>query len=604
MSRQLMDAEGAQLCPSSPNAQASQSSKAIGQYDSTTGRTLVSQVSGTIQTATGVASSVIAWVPGFLRRVTSKDSLALGIDSVMFAAVQLPPVAFDRTMDLSAAMLRVNPLAFVYDPKASVAMATQRSLDVMGGGFVKIAQVISHSPALFPASLVSACKASLAHATTVPTHPEDVEQMVLKELSLTSLREAFDFFEAHPIASASIAQVHRARLITGEECVVKIVRPKVKKRLLADFQALLLFARLGDLVLGKDVIQLMVNRSLERCIGELYNAIMAECDLNLERQNMAIFRNWLSTSSSLRRMGLEASVFAPKTYAHVSGETVLTMDFVRGPTLSELAADATTSAEDYQPALIRALTVAALSIIDGPALFHADLHSGNMIMVRGPSNAFDRVAFIDFGCCGTLPEPLRKCLMMQASSFAQNRPNIKQFCGGFQHALDGMPGLGPRPQDLDVDAIARDLKPLLKEIQSKNPFRAGADPMDPELHALVFRLQMLLCYHGVQVPCEFILLMKTACFAALYFSLLDDTHRDQLLGQLLFSGAAHASCHPREAISTLSRGTLMAFAKLLWAKKKQQLAPVAKVLACATTASIPLLVLTRQYLISDGDMAM
>jgi predicted unusual protein kinase regulating ubiquinone biosynthesis (AarF/ABC1/UbiB family) len=310
---------------------------------------------------------------------------------------------------------------------------------------------------------------------------------------------------------------------------------------------------------------------------------------------MATFGHWLRTSPSLRQMGLENSVFTPTAYDHASAERVLTMDYVRGPTLSELSGDTSKlNSKIWQPALVRALTVAAVSIVDGPALFHADLHSGNMIMVMGSSSSFDQVAFIDFGCCGHLPKPLRNCLMMQASAFASKRPNIKQFTEGFAHALDRIPGLGPR--DLNTDALAEDLKPLLREMQKKNPFRPGADPMDPELHALAFRLQMLLCYHGVQVPCEFVLLMKTACFGALYFSLLDATHRDHLLGHLLFSGAAYAACHPREATATLSRGTLVAFAKLFWSKKKKDMAPLAKTLACATTASIPLAVLASQYL--------
>merc|ERR1712098_703131 len=189
-------------------------------------------------------------------------------------------------------------------------------------------------------------------------------------------------------------------------------------------------------------------------------------------------------------------------------------------------------------------------------------------MVPGPSNSFDRVAFIDFGCCGQLPPALRSCLMMQASAFASEEPDFRQFTRGFAHALDRVPGLGPK--GLNVEALAVALAPLLKEIKSKNPFLPGADPLDPELHMLAFRLQMVLCNHGVQLPSEFTLLMKTACFGALYFSLLDAVHRDQLLSQLAFMGAAYAVSNPREACTTLSRPALVAFAKLLWANQKSK----------------------------------
>ena len=79
--------------------------------------------------------------------------------------------------------------------------------------------------------------------------------------------------------------MRRARLNTGEECVVKIVYPKVKERLMVDFQVLLSVARFGDLVLGE-----VVTRMFVACVGDLYQAVMAECNLNLERENMEDFR--------------------------------------------------------------------------------------------------------------------------------------------------------------------------------------------------------------------------------------------------------------------------------------------------------------------------
>jgi len=113
---------------------------------------------------------------------------------------------------------------------------------------------------------------------------------------------------------------------------------------------------------------------------------------------------------------------------------------------------------------------------------------------------------------------------------------------------------------------------------------------------LAFRLQMGLSKHGVQLPCEFTLLMKTGCFGALYFSLLDEVHRDMLCTQLAFSGASYALSHPWESSCILSSKTLHAFGKLLWAKKRAKLVPGTRALACATTASIPLALMALQYL--------
>merc|ERR1719210_769405 len=128
----------------------------------------------------------------------------------------------------------------------------------------------------------------------------------------------------------------------------------------------------------------------------------------------------------------------------------------------------------------------------------------------------EQVAFIDFGCCGHLPPALRTCLFMQASAFVGKEPNVEQFTEGFAYALQRIPGLGP--EKLDTCGLACELKPLLAEFESLNPFGPSANFMDAKLHGLFFRLQMSLCNFGVQLPREFTLLMKTACFGTLYFS--------------------------------------------------------------------------------------
>ncbi|CAK9072195.1 Probable protein kinase UbiB (Ubiquinone biosynthesis protein UbiB) [Durusdinium trenchii] len=79
---------------------------------------------------------------------------------------------------------------------------------------------------------------------------DDVERILLEDLGL-KLSDLFESFDPKPIAAASIAQVHAARLRSGELCVVKVVRPHVRERLSADFAAATLFARLADLVLGE-----------------------------------------------------------------------------------------------------------------------------------------------------------------------------------------------------------------------------------------------------------------------------------------------------------------------------------------------------------------
>jgi len=215
-----------------------------------------------------------------------------------------------------------------------------------------------------------------------------------------------------------------------------------------------------------------------------------------------------------------------------------------------------------------------------------------MLAVPGPTGACDHIAFIDFGCCGYLPGPLRSTLMMQASAFAGKRPDVRQFTQGFAHALERIEGLGDA-EKLDVDTLSEDMKPVLAELRRLNPFQGAVDPMDPELHMQLFRLQKVLCQHGVQLPREFTLLIKTGCFGALYFSLLDEEHRSKLLSQLLVAGAAHAASHPKDARQLLSPTTLATLLRAL--RHSEMSAPSARgrvrtLTALCIAATLPALV--------------
>jgi len=582
-----------------------------GHKASTAGRAALDQITGVANDAAAAARAVSSWAWGLPGRLLGREGGALLIDAALFTVADLAPVLYGRAVDLPRALLQVRPdKEALSDGRAAyaaalAAAAARTSLDVLGGGFVKLAQVIAHSPALFPPALVKACQASLASAATPPASFEEVSEAVARDLGVASIWEVFQAFEPKPMASASIAQVHAAVLLSGERCVVKVVRPRVRERLAADLGALVLAARLGDLVLGEDLVLHFVSAPLEACTSELRRAVLDECDLAVERRNMEAFRQWLRSSSTLRRAGLSCSVRVPHTFEQASASRVLTMEHVEGAPLSELCRGASAGgkgAEAWQAPLVRALGVAALSVIDGASLFHADLHSGNMLVEQPGSPAEDgKVVFIDFGCCGQVPEPLRGALIMQASAFISGgEPEALQFAEGFAYALQRMPGLGPG--QLDTEALARDLGPLLGDLKRRNPFRPGADLMrDPDLQLQLARLQLVLHRHGVQLPREFTLLIKTGCFGALYFSLLDERHRALLSSHLALVGAAYASCHLRDARRMLSPGTLMMLLQLLKESDRRALLVAVgphlrKAAALCATASVPLCLAAMQYL--------
>mmetsp|Transcript_27674 Transcript_27674/g.69694 ORF Transcript_27674/g.69694 Transcript_27674/m.69694 type:complete len:598 (+) Transcript_27674:75-1868(+) len=579
----------------------------------TAGRAALGRCAEVVGGTSTAVRAIGSWALGLPGRLLGREGGALLIDAAVYATTDLPPVLLGRAADLPRALLQVRideasrKGGAAACAAAFAAGAAQASLDVLGGGFVKLAQVIAHSPALFPKGLVKACQKSLASAATPPASWEQLSEAVAIDLGVNSIWDVFQAFDPEPMASASIAQVHAAVLRSGERCVVKVVRPRVRERLAADLGGLVLLARFGDLVLGEDVVLQLVSASFESCASDLRCVILDECDLSLERRNMEAFRSWLSSSATLRRAGLARSVRVPRTFDLASASSVLTMERIDGAPLSELCRNTNKDVDAWQAPLVRALGVAALSVIEGEALFHADLHSGNML-IEGPTATAgmdsEQVVFIDFGCCGRIPDALRGALIMQASAFlAGKEPDANQFAQGFAYALQRMPGLGPG--ELDTEALAIDLKPLLIELKSKNPFRKGADLMkDPDLQLQLARLQLLLHRHGVQLPKEFTLLIKTGCFGALYFSLLDDRHRALLASNLALVGAAYASCNPHDARRMLSPATLVMLLRLLeegdrgaflvalgpWLRKG------AKAAAIGVAAGVPLCLAAMQYL--------
>lgn len=186
-----------------------------------------------------------------------------------------------------------------------------------------------------------------------------------------AFEEIFEDIDATPMACASIAQVHRATLKSGESCVVKIVRPQVRERLAADFEGISLVARLGDLLLGEKVVRSFVSHSLEETVHRLRCAVLSEADMSNERGNLEAFRQWLALSTTLRRANLSECIHVPKTFAQASSKRVLTMERIDGKPLSEIWQEDSHEAtmDTWQSALVNALTVAAMSVIDDEGIF-------------------------------------------------------------------------------------------------------------------------------------------------------------------------------------------------------------------------------------------
>ena len=519
-----------------------------------------------------------------IRRLCSAEARELANDFRLFA-FRSRFIAMERLMDVYRALRKVEWR------EASLSSLANVLLNILGGTFVKIAQVLACSPGLLPASLVAACKTSLADVQSQPIAPEDIRLILEQELG-QPLDSVYATFDLVPMAQASIAQVHAAQLVPalGGGCVcVKIVRPGVRARLTADLELAVLVARLADLLLGAQIVSELVSSSLAHMVGTLSQAIIAETDLSTERENIIRFREWLHTSHAVRRADLRDAVVVPTVYPIACSEGVLTMQRLNGPLLADCAAghvpvdvaphraagepDAPPSSAAgalpmaaWKHALSKAMAVTALSLVED-GIFHADLHMGNVMWMPETS----QIGIIDFGVCGSLPPWLKGALMLQALSFVADDDSL--LAEGFSFAMRTRPAREAAGDDddghedadeedeaneqlarpLDVEALTAALRPLLAELEPINPFGQGAgEGVSPALYALIARGQLVLAEHGVQLPHEFTLLIKTGIFACAYLGLFEGGLEQRILGlEISNAAAAYAVTHCRAMIKLI-----------------------------------------------------
>ncbi len=374
-------------------------------------------------------------------------------------------------------------------PPAPVLM--RQTFEQLGATYIKLGQFIASAPSLFPREYVEAFQGCL---DDVPSLPFETVQRTLEEEFDRPLSEIFRHIERQPLASASIAQVHAATLVTGEDVVIKVQKPGVETVLSTDFNVLYASARIMErLVPGAS------RASLGDIIGDVQATMLKECDFLAEANNIEIFRQFL------REAGNEFAV-APRVYHQATTRRVLTMERLYGVPFTDLE-----SIRRYSPqpewTLINALNTWMDSLLRCQ-FFHADVHAGNLMVLED-----GRVGFIDFGIVGHIRKETWQALI----DFMQARA-----ASDYRKMAQCMLTIGVTADNVDVNDLARDLRDL---IESARNMIEGPAPAQPELdvdEAERFMLSIvdLGRKHGVRFPKEFALLLKQLLYFDRYIQLL------------------------------------------------------------------------------------
>jgi ubiquinone biosynthesis protein len=358
--------------------------------------------------------------------------------------------------------------------RGGISRRLRRQFESLGSTYVKLGQIISAFEGLFPDELVDEFKK--LRDQVPPERFADVRAVVEADLG-RPLETVFAEFAEEPLAAASIAQVHAARLLTGEEVVVKVQRPKVAALVRSDLRAL---SWLGPLLIGRIPIAALANPP---ALVELFaEQIVEELDFRLEAENMLDLAGVFAATE-------QRTMVVPRPHPFWVTKRVLVMERVRG-----FAFDDVESMHDAgldTNAILRAGLIACLegALIHG--VFHGDLHGGNLLVQ--PSG---RTVLFDFGITGRLGDVQRLAFL---------RLLLMGTSGDVRGQLASLRDLGAFPPDTDLDAVYADLE---LDQPVKDPTQMSADELVREMQQLVTKL----LGYGARAPKDLMLFVKNLMF--------------------------------------------------------------------------------------------
>jgi ubiquinone biosynthesis protein len=310
-------------------------------------------------------------------------------------------------------------------------------LERLGGTFIKFGQIMAMRPDLLPPAYIDELSALLDNANTFPY--ETAARQIEAELG-KPVGELFQSIDPVPLAAASFAQVHRARLQTGEDVVVKVQRPGLKKLVEVDLTFIKFLAWLINFsgILSRIDVRPIVNDMIEWTYDEI---------------------NYLTESAHAERMrrssNLNPHEYIPKIYWDYTTRNVMTLEYLSGVWVSRILTAISSKDEGF---LARAredgvdLRKVAYNLFHGSLRqafeeesFHADPHAGNLVILEN-----NVIGYIDFGITGQLDEAFRSNQLLIFNAIQQG--NLESYARGLLRLFE------PPPEDTDIEGFKEEVK--------------------------------------------------------------------------------------------------------------------------------------------------
>jgi ubiquinone biosynthesis protein len=358
--------------------------------------------------------------------------------------------------------------------RTGISRRLRKAFEALGPTYIKLGQIISAGEGIFPPELVNEFR--LCRDEVPAESFSDVKRVIEQDLG-RPLGDVFAEIATKPVAAASIAQVHVAKLQTGEEVVVKVQRPDIDRMIRLDLAAM---SWMAPKLIGRIPISALANPP---AIVQLFaDTIVEELDFRLEAGNM------LDIARVLAETG-QRSMVVPRPHPEFVTKRILVMERLRGHNFDDV--EAIKRAGVDMKAVIRAGMITTLEGAMLYGVFHGDLHAGNLFV-----DDDGRVALLDFGITGRLDETRRIAFIRMLMGGVTN--DVKTQLGALRD-------LGALPADTDLDAVIKDLG---LDRPPKDPTQMSAHELVEDIREIVKRLSE----YGARMPKELMLFVKNLLF--------------------------------------------------------------------------------------------